>query len=77
MSSNEVSLSRPIGVVVMKDEPTELILIKFLGWIIVMTLFVILLISVSDYFKNPSNNNCYRNLDGFLLKQERTDTEFV
>jgi hypothetical protein len=58
----------PVGVILLKDEPEEMVLIKFIAWLIVMVLFIAILIIVSGYF---SNKKC--DMDGFLLRQERTD----
>lgn len=58
-----VQQNQPVGIIRLQDEPEELILIKFVGWLIVMILFVAVLFMFSEKF----------NAEGFILKQERSD----
>ena len=65
-TNNKVDMPDPVGVILMKDEPDEYVVIKFIGWLIVMVLFVMVLLIFSDYFNDKS-------IDGFILKQENSD----
>jgi len=44
---------QPIGVILLQDEPVGHVAVKWLGWLIVMILFVIILIWFAKYFEKP------------------------
>ena len=44
---------QPVGVILLQDEPTGHVAVKWLGWIIVMMLFVIILVWFAKYFEKP------------------------
>ena len=52
--SSKETLNEPVGIILLQEEPEMHILIKWLAWIIVMVVFVLILISVSKYFASPT-----------------------
>lgn len=45
--------SEPRRILLVQDEPNKNVLVKWIGWIITMTLFIVILLWFMKYFEKP------------------------
>jgi hypothetical protein len=70
MDSEDKLTDKPISVIFLNSEPDELVVLKWLGWLVVMVLFVLMLIWFGKYFYNPVCDVPDHYIEGLTIRRK-------